>query len=113
MIELKLREKIMINEFKLARCGCGGEAKVASYHGDGYESFYVYCQNCNTDSDYYETETEAIEAWNKAMGVRTAKVKNIAYIRGYPPEGECSNCGYDVVDDGEYCPSCGARLEWE
>ena len=43
---------------------------------------------------------------------RTAKVLNIAHVRGYPPEGECGNCGFDVVDDGNYCPGCGARLEW-
>ena len=57
----------MSEKLKPVNCGCGGEAKVTPYHGDGYESFYVYCQNCNTDSDYYETEAEAITAWNRAM----------------------------------------------
>jgi len=101
---------------KPVNCGCGGEAKVAPYHGDGYESFYVYCQNCNTDSDYYETEIEAIEAWNRAMGnveksstvERTAKVEMLL----------CGNCHesniFDVVtrQHYKYCPSCGCRLEW-
>jgi len=58
----------MNDDLKPVRCGCGGEAKVAPYHGDGYESFYVYCQKCNIETDYYEFEAEAITAWNRAMG---------------------------------------------
>ena len=109
----------MSKELKPINCGCGGEAIVAPYHGDGYESFYVYCQNCNIDSDYYETEAEAVTAWNTAMGERTAKViEHDASITvdGYKyhrSEYLCSACKKKVIGGDEYCSHCGARLEWE
>lgn len=100
----------MNDKLKPVRCGCGGEARVLHQVERGY---YVRCRDCFTRTDFKVTEAEAIEAWNRAMGERTANVVNIAHVRGYPPEGECSNCGFDVIDDGEYCPGCGYRLEWE
>lgn len=106
---------------KLVNCGCGGTAYHDSASCWNHEqeewmpNFWhrVICKNCGTQTKAFYTEVEAIQAWNKAMGKRTAKVKNIIHTRGYPPEGECSNCGFDVYDDGEYCPHCGAKLEWE
>lgn len=117
----------MTDELKPVRCGCGGEAKVAPYHGDGYESFYVYCQNCNIDSDYYETEAEAVTAWNRAMGStedfstveRTAKViehdASVTDTDGYKyhrSEYLCGVCKKKVIGGDEYCSHCGTRLEW-
>lgn len=102
----------MTNE-KPVRCGCGGEAKVYEMPLKDCEGYSVQCNDCRIATFIWLSEAEAIQAWNKAMGERTAKVKNITHVRGYPPEGECSNCGFDVYDDGEYCPGCGARLEWE
>lgn len=56
---------------------------------------------------------DALRRLAEKLKERTAKVVNITHVRGYSPEGECSNCGFDVYDDGEYCPGCGVRLEWE
>jgi hypothetical protein len=108
---------------KPVNCGCGGEAII---YINGACQAKIYCKKCGIESNIFATKYKAIEAWNRAMSgnvrkcakdarctERTAKVKNIAHVRGYPPEGECSNCGFDVVDDGEYCPGCGARLEWK
>ena len=50
---------------KPVRCGCGGEAQT----GKSYGAFYsVECMNCGMQSGYYDTEAEAITAWNRAMG---------------------------------------------
>ena len=39
---------------------------------------------------------------------RIAKVKNVDEINVY-----CGNCDTPLSDWWTYCPSCGARLEWE
>ena len=100
-----------MNKKQLLPCGCGGESKVIFpfTHTDVY---LVECNECGICTSSYNTEVEAIEAWNRAMGERIAKVLNITHVRGYPPDGECGNCGFDVTDDGEYCPGCGAKLDW-
>ncbi len=64
----------------LALCPfCGGEAELL-----GERVFYVWCDKCETRGDYYNTEAEAIAAWNR---------------RAKPP------CG------GGYCPLCGAVVD--
>lgn len=41
---------------------CGGEAKVQSF----YKNHCVYCAKCNASTmKYFQTETKAIEAWNR------------------------------------------------
>lgn len=98
------------------RCGCGGEAEIGQkYLMGNLPDVYVICGNCSIRTGEYYTETEAIEAWNKAMGERTAMVCKPAEGRPAYEKGICS-CGYvlSVLQrDFVYCPSCGARLEWE
>ena len=122
------------NNLKPVRCGCGGEVEV---HIMGHEmtkaQYYINCEKCDTRTWFYDTEAEAITAWNKAMGAkdinvpdkeRTAKVKNIQtdwhddeYINDRLGEmyhfGDCDNCGETVTEGQKYCSYCGARLEWE
>ena len=51
---------------KPVNCGCGGEAQT----GKSYSGFYgVECINCGIQSGYYDTEAEAVQAWDRAMGV--------------------------------------------
>ena len=90
-------------------CGCGGEAKLIKYtHRPYYKvSYYVRCKNCRTRTQDYCTEAEAIEAWNKAMSERTAKVHD------YFGCERCAECENPVFEDDEFCSGCGARLEWE
>ena len=114
----------MTDEMKPVNCGCGGEAKIihCDYYGDKRTS--VYCTDCGIQTGYYPTETEAVTAWNRAMsGVakdinvpnKTAKVKKqfvliTGGLGGVMPSCEC---GWAVNAEWKYCPSCGARLEWE
>ena len=94
-------------------CGSDAVHTERSYFRD----VLIYCENCDayfTVDSFAADEKDVIEAWNRrAEPERTAKVINITHVRGYPAEGECGNCGYDVDDDGYYCPKCGAKLEWE
>ena len=49
------------------RCGCGGEA-VIEYIGSPFSPYVVKCKKCGVRTDEEDTESEAIEAWNRAMG---------------------------------------------
>ena len=63
----------MTDEMKPVRCGCGGEAEVIkhTFHGAS-PSYGVECTNCHAESwQFYDTEAEAITAWNRAMGSHT------------------------------------------
>ena len=101
------------SELKPVRCGCGGEAKIISYLSRDYCQmvYYVRCEECGTETDDLFTESEAITAWNRAMGERTAKATRNPQAFFYHCE-----CGYALCcekNDMNYCPNCGARLEWE
>ena len=102
----------MTDELRPVRCGCGGEAYCLAYENtirvteDGYDHS-IYCSKCHIETKLYDTEAEAIEAWNKAMGERTAKVKKGAY------DLMRCECGMPVSSNYDYCPKCRARLEWE
>lgn len=43
---------------------------------------------------------------------RMAKVKDIASYSWLSNGRVYSHCGFDVVDDGEYCPGCDLKLNW-
>ena len=60
-----------IEENGLARCGCGGEARLWP---DGRESrtYHVVCCKCRASAHYFVNEQEAKDAWNTAMGVKGA-----------------------------------------
>jgi hypothetical protein len=69
----------MTEELKPVRCGCGGEGKFNEC--DQYDTFsmlyWVSCEKCGITTETYDTEAEAITAWNKAIGERTAKVEKV------------------------------------
>lgn len=107
----------MTNDLKPVRCGCGGEAKVETDHYTlvpGKPNDYwkrVSCSECNIRTTWRTTEAKAIMAWNKAMGERTVKATRKPEAFFYRCE-----CGYGLCcekNDINYCPQCGARLEWE
>lgn len=120
----------MTDELKPVRCGCGGEAEVVRIssfksHDVFTANAFVVCKKCKIETAYYScdlypyiskeraykyAESEAIEAWNKAMGKPTAKVKDFGHPCG--TYGYCSNCGGYCVNEEPYCPHCGAKLDW-
>lgn len=110
MIGLSRKGKIMSEP---VRCRCGGEAEIFHIAPEGYEGSYcVRCTECLIQTPFFNKDKDkAIEVWNRAMGERTAKVKDFGHPCGV--YGYCSNCGGYCVNEEPYCPHCGARLEWD
>ena len=69
----------MTDKLKPVKCGCGGEAKVIKYRScvDGVIRWFVLCTNCNIITAQYPIESEAITAWNRAMGVDVNSVVSV------------------------------------
>jgi len=102
----------MSDKLRPVRCGCGGEAiilKADEYH-QFPDTYYVSCTKCTAGVGPYDTEAEAVKAWNRAMGERTAKVVCNGTTMGL--SFCCGNCGKPVHSEGKYCHHCGAKLEW-
>ena len=108
---------------------CGGEVYVAKieprlYRPSCNHPCSVVCYNCDLyfgyDEDYggeFDTEAEAIEAWNRRfvtdtnVGSKVAKVINQEQISRYK-FGSCGACGAPVVKPDKYCSECGEKLDW-
>ena len=102
---------------KPINCGCGGEAfsHFIPLMGN-LPSCFIYCKKCGIKTIPFQTESEAITAWNKAMGERTAKVSNQIFNNSNPYTvgawiGTCE-CGELVSYSSKYCHMCGAKLDW-
>ena len=67
----------MRSESKPVRCGCGGEGVVRK--GQTTECWWVECSKCEISTMWKlrYSESEAIEAWNTAMGTNTRKLLEV------------------------------------
>ena len=107
---------------QLLPCGCGGEASLCC----GFEHRDIYsveCNKCGICTCVYDTEAEAIEAWNKAMG-NTEKSSTVEQNTGEwikdRDAHRCSEC-HAVLDGDDwtwrnnyYCYHCGAKMKgWD
>ena len=102
---------------KPVNCGCGGNVDIHfignTYIGDYHKftgKYFICCEKCGVKTPICKTREEAIEIWNKAMGERTAKATRNPQAFFYHCE-----CGYALCcekNDMNYCPSCGAKLDW-
>lgn len=115
----------MTNELKPCPF-CGGEAHVVEGMYSSYQEGYaVRCRHCALTlgasgrlgecyewSCCYETEAEAIEAWNTRAERTCHEVLVDKHWRG------CSECSYKwefmygigKCERPNYCPDCGARV---
>ena len=128
ILEMPSERGTMSEKLKPVCCGCGGEAiilKADEYHRFP-DTYYVSCTKCTAGVGPYDTEAEAVKAWNRAMGERTAKVVHKQQTHIVTPKSttvayetetnlwvECGNCGAMGMYHGwKYCPNCGAKLDW-
>ena len=103
------------------------ELKPCPFCQDGGELFinggvgcrWVECSSCGCDGPAYETEAEAIEAWNTRAELTCHNTADgDSFFR-------CSECGCCVLTEDEqgqtiwrdrkplgvsYCPNCGAKV---
>lgn len=115
---------------------CGGDAKIKCgeivnrYNTAVYRHYHVECMSCGVDTRYFDTEADAIEAWN-LRAERTAKIRQtVEELKAAEPERKkgkwsnykdehcCSVCKCVVISDCwddeiryDYCPYCGAEME--
>ena len=116
---------------------CGGEAYIDREDCYGVQDDYymVHCEKCSLQFGFcsmFESEEEAIEAWNRRADNEAEPVKHGRWKSMIEPLGwddtttaECSVCGESWVLDDEnwtidevrqywhYCPSCGAKMDLE
>lgn len=79
-----------MTETKLKPCPfCGGEANIAK----GQIEFWAYCPHCGAQTEFYETEREAAEAWN-TRPIEDALQKELDEAR----EDNCENMEYHVAE---------------
>lgn len=93
------------------KCGCGG---YVEYIDDG-DVWWLRCLNCGISTDVYDSEEEAIEAWNKAMS------RKITIDSDSLPCPFCGSPWIDQYEDGFdeegnavtfcVCEDCGATAE--
>jgi len=101
----------MENSDQPVRCGCGGEAMLLV----DMNNYSIMCRKCGISTENYDTKTEAITAWNKAMGAD--KRSDLAITKGYwmvTYDGlHCSICNYklDTTAVPDICPHCRAEMK--
>ena len=94
---------------------CG--SKDIKLFGNHRDSFWFRCNKC-ASIDSYDTERQAVRAWNKRVAIPSADPKTGHWKRrivdgGYNADWKCSECGYKVYTDFvnyNFCPNCGARM---
>jgi len=94
---------------------CGGEAEILTAESmNGGYLFGIMCNDCRSRGDVYDTEAEAIEAWN-TRAERTCKgIDTFEELSGTDcPAWKCSECGELFEIYGHYCTNCGAKVVGE
>lgn len=92
---------------------CGGQGDY--YYIMTMRKHWIGCSNCNCATDGYDTEEEAIEAWNtRAERTCNATYPNDSDYRTVPIP-RCSECRRPIIEyeDGglaNYCHYCGAKV---
>jgi len=103
---------------KINKCGCP-HSNVKPYLNSGtrHKLWSIHCKSCNCEMYFYETESEAIEAWNTAhpdYEQQIAEWKRMYYIAIYCIR-DLLSCSIkpEMLDRyvTDYLKECEARYE--
>ena len=90
---------------------CG--SKDIKLFGNHRDSFWFRCNKC-ASIDSYDTERQAVRAWNKRVAIPSAEPTGHWIEEFNDLEGEvrftCSSCGKYQLFSTDYCYNCGARM---
>ena len=87
---------------------CGGEAHTTETARYG-RRYGVACL-CGASMRFFDTEAEAIAAWN-TRAERTCKREKHGRKMDGSWRMRCSECGYGIGDKRwNFCPKCGAKV---
>lgn len=96
-------------ETKLLPCPFCGESYIDIIK---YEHYIVSCDSCECSMGYYDTEDEAIEAWN-TRHERTCQIEG-TYSDEFAIYDHLT-CGHVNLrhwhEPTSYCSTCGARVK--
>ena len=71
------KEKIDMSDPRLEPCSCGcTELALFSPAVHINDDYWVACDDCENESNPYQTEQEAIDDWNNMMRKNSVKTKN-------------------------------------
>ena len=65
--------------------------------GHKTDIWFVQCENCGATFPHFDSETEAVEAWNRRTEM--------------PDADRCVCCGEIVPESRMVCPNCGAKMD--
>ena len=93
---------------------CGTCIPVVVIYPKPFVGYELECRECHATTARYDTEAEAVEAWN-TRHVETCEMLASEYKGWF----KCSECGAIIglnTPSGEtiwlaYCPSCGRRVK--
>lgn len=104
---------------------CGGEADFwmrQALEAEDYQALIIDCKDCPANMEEWvykydvnfienveKKKIEMFEAWNR-RAERTAKVE--IYTDDQEELWSICECETDVQKSYNYCPECGAKLDW-
>lgn len=85
---------------------CRGKAEILRMRQQNI--FFAWCDECEARGDYYDTEEDAAEAWNR-------RAERTCHVIDHGAVGACSACGAECFgspegNKGTYCPNCEAKV---
>ena len=121
----------------ISKCKCGGNAIIRQDHFSvSYGDWKIFCEKCGMQTGWTKNKEDAIEIWNRTMdasdinvGHKFDKDINVPIKEGMTKVTQietnsvtvflwkCNNCGQPMHKTSwsrtvNYCPSCGAKLDW-
>lgn len=105
---------------KLKKCPFCGKIAIIKKTSDHFtrKKYFIYCSKCKGRTKYYNTENEAIKAWNHRISPKSEVIEHIMTItdtdRNKYSRSEylCGACKKKVLAEDEYCSHCGEQLDW-